>query len=177
MVLSLAGGMTVFGDLGAAPPTGRPKADHKLNNTPPYYFYDLPRAGMRLIFCDKPRIAGGYANVVQLVERLCASQLTKKKAKKVNVAAIMISEIAHVSDQPLEPDHMLVKLILASDSSIPQAIPAHVYVIDHVPRAKYDTADVSWKDPEDLLEHEAWALRESQRLLVDSIGAFIPASP
>ena len=81
-----------------------------------------------------------------------------------------VSEIAHISDQPLEPGHMLVKLVLAGDSSIPQAIPAHVYIIDWVPNAKYDTADVRWKDPEDLHEHEIWAVRESQRLLIDRIG-------
>lgn len=65
---------------------------------------------------------------------------------------------------------MLVKLVLARDGSIPQAIPAHLYVIDWVPNAKYDPADVRWKDLEDLQEHEIWALRESQRLLVDGFG-------
>ena len=188
MTLGLAGGQVIFGDFGAAPPASRMNAQHKLNSAPPYYFYELPKAGFRLVFCDKPRVAGGYANIVALVERFCARKLTKKKVQKAPVAAVLISyvhahqsppsltsglpssEIAHVSDQPLEPDHMLVKLVLADTASIPQAMPAHVYVIDWVPNAKYDTADVRWKDPEDLQEHEIWALRESQRLLVDRIG-------
>lgn len=67
---------------------------------------------------------------------------------------------------------MLIKLVLAGPSSILQAIPAHVYVIDWVPNATYDTADVRWKDPEDLQEHEIWAVRESQRLLIDKIGEY-----
>ncbi|EPS99713.1 hypothetical protein FOMPIDRAFT_89889 [Fomitopsis schrenkii] len=151
---SVADPDVIFGDLGAAPPASRPGAQYKLSSAPPSYFHNLPKAGLRLVFCDKPRTVGGYANIVTLVEQFCARKLAKKK--------------------PLEPDRMLVKLVLARDGSIPQAIPAHLYVIDWVPNAKYDPADVRWKDLEDLQEHEIWALRESQRLLVDGFEEFVP---
>ena len=93
MTLGLAGGQVIFGDFGAAPPASRMTPQHKLNSAPPYYFYDLPKAGFRLVFCDKPRAAGGYANVVALVEQFCARKLTKKKTQKAGVAAVLVSYV------------------------------------------------------------------------------------
>lgn len=98
MTLGLAGGQVIFGDFGAAPPASRMYVQHKLNSAPPYYFYDLPKAGIRLVFCDKPRVTGGYANIVALIERFCVRKLTKKKVQKAQVTAVLISYVhTHLS--------------------------------------------------------------------------------
>ena len=79
-------------------------------------------------------------------------------------------EIAHVSGEPMEPTHMLLKLVLAGEAAIPKAMSAHVYLVGWVPTARYDTATVGWKEVEDLAEHEIWAMREAQVMRMDSIG-------
>lgn len=78
-------------------------------------------------------------------------------------------EIAHVSGEPMEPTHMLLKLVVAGEESIPKAVLAHIYLVGWVPKARYDTATVSWKETDDLAEHEIWAMREAQILRMDSI--------
>ena len=65
---------------------------------------------------------------------------------------------------------MLIKLVLAGPSSILQAIPAHVYVIDWVPNAKHCTADARWKNLEDPGVHEIWLVREFQCLSIGSVS-------
>ncbi|KAH9843608.1 uncharacterized protein C8Q71DRAFT_6677 [Rhodofomes roseus] len=152
---------------------GFPQESHRLNVAPPFYFYTLPKAGLKLVFCDKPRSSDGYTNITRVMEEFVHHQLQKKKTKKFDVSAMILSEIAHVSGEPLEHTHMLVKLVLAGDTSIPKAIPGHVYLVGWVPHARYDTATVDWKGSDDLAEHEIWALREAQVLRTDMIGEVI----
>ena len=70
---------------------GFPQASHRLNITPPFYFCDLSKAGLRIIFCDKPRSSDGYANLIRILEEFCSHKLKAKKAKKYDVTAIVLS--------------------------------------------------------------------------------------
>ena len=70
---------------------GFPQASHRLNITPPFYFYDLSKTGLRIIFCDKPRSSDGYANLIRILEEFCSHKLKAKKAKKYDVTAIVLS--------------------------------------------------------------------------------------
>ncbi|CCM06562.1 uncharacterized protein FIBRA_08837 [Fibroporia radiculosa] len=137
---------------------------HRINASPPYYVVDLPKAGQRLIFCDKPSTSEGYASAIRIMEEFCQAKLVSKKAQRRKIQSIILSEIAHVSDEYLEPMHMLVKLTLPTSSGIPTAISAHVYVTDSIPNGSYDTANVFWSSDQELLEHEIAALREAVKL-------------
>ncbi|KZT13286.1 uncharacterized protein LAESUDRAFT_710303 [Laetiporus sulphureus 93-53] len=135
---------------------------HRLNVIPPYYFLDLPKSRIRLIFCDKPAKRDAYANIVQMVDDFCFATLRIKKARKYAFTAVILShsEISHVSETPMEPPHMLVKLTLPSSSGIATAIPAHVYLSGSIPEARIDTTSIFWKDAEEIAEHEISAMRE-----------------
>ncbi|KAH9928907.1 uncharacterized protein B0H18DRAFT_999313 [Fomitopsis serialis] len=155
---------------------GFPQASHRLNVAPPFYFCTLPKSGLKLVFCDKPRSSDGYTNVIRVMEDFVHHQLRQKKAKKFNISALILSEIAHVSEEPLEPTHMLVRVVLAGETSIPRGLAGHVYLVGWVPKAHYDTATVDWKALDDLAEHEIWAMREAQVLRMDTIGEVISAT-
>lgn len=172
---------------------GFPRASHQLNITPPFYFCILPKSKVKFIFCDKPWSSDGYTNLIRVLEEFASHKLKQKKARKYKITAIMLSyaslrrkytemrltrltvhrEIAHVSQEPMEPTHMLLKLVLAGETAIPKAVSAHVYLVGWVPTARYDTATVDWKEADDLAEHEIWAMREAQVLRIDSIGEFM----
>ncbi|KZT63796.1 hypothetical protein DAEQUDRAFT_733434 [Daedalea quercina L-15889] len=162
--------LTEIMSTGSGVEIGFPQKSHRLNVTPPFYFTTLPKAGLKLVFCDKPRTSDGYANLIRILEDFCNHQLKQKKAKKFDFSALILAEIAHVSGEPLEPTHMLVKLVVVGETSIPKAFPAHVYLVGWVPNARYDTATVDWKDLDDLAEHEIWAMREAMVLRTDMIG-------
>ena len=74
---------------------GFPQASHKLNISPPIYFFTLPKAELRVIFCDKPRSSEGYTNLIRVLEEFCGHKLRQKKAKKYNVTAIILSYVPH----------------------------------------------------------------------------------
>ncbi|PCH41769.1 hypothetical protein WOLCODRAFT_151825 [Wolfiporia cocos MD-104 SS10] len=111
-----------------------------------------------------------YKNLISVLDDFCVDIMRQKKARKHGIGSIILSEIAHVSDEPLEPAHMLVKLLLPTASVITNAIPAHVYMIGHLPDARYDTSFVSWKDPEEIADHEIWASREAVQLRLDMMS-------
>ncbi|KAF9812105.1 hypothetical protein IEO21_06388 [Rhodonia placenta] len=146
------------------------RSAHRLNIAPPYYYVELPKTGLKLVICDKPASGAGYKNVIELMDKFAAAQLRSRKARRFTYAAAILSEIAHVSETPLEPSHMLVKLVLAEESSIPQAISAHVYLTGAVPSAAYDTASIYWNDVEEIAEHEIWAMREASELAESTRG-------
>ncbi|OSX60663.1 hypothetical protein POSPLADRAFT_1058838 [Postia placenta MAD-698-R-SB12] len=146
---------------------------HRLNVGAPYYFLHLPTSGLKLTFCDKPTSSEGYDNTVRLIEAFHRNKLRQKKAQRLNITSIILSEIAHVSDEPLEPHHMLLKLTIPTPTGLARAITAHVYYSGSLPDAMYDTAIVSWKEAVELAEHEIWATRQALILRKDVIGQYM----
>ncbi|EPS99722.1 hypothetical protein FOMPIDRAFT_1163674 [Fomitopsis schrenkii] len=142
---------------------------HRLNVTPPYYSFDLPKSGLRLVVCDKPSNPKGYRNLIDVVDHFCVDVLRHKKARRFLFISVILSEIAHTSDDPMEPPHVLVKFTLPSANGLAQAIPAHIYLTGPLPHAKIDTTCVFWKDAEEIAEHEILASHQAINLRLDTL--------
>lgn len=166
---------------------------HRRNVTPPYYSFDLPKSGLRFIVCDKPSSSKSYRNLIDVVDHFCVNVLRHKKARTFLFTSVILSwvlhtllppavalrvclysEIAHTSDDPMEPPHMLVKFTLPSANGIAQAIPAHIYLTGSLPHAKIDTTCVFWKDAEEIAEHEILASHQAINLRLDTLSELAP---
>lgn len=64
---------------------------HRLNVTPPYYSFDLPKSGLRLVVCDKPSNPKGYRNLIDVVDHFCVDVLRHKKARRFLFISVILS--------------------------------------------------------------------------------------
>ncbi|KAH9928917.1 uncharacterized protein B0H18DRAFT_234260 [Fomitopsis serialis] len=149
---------------------GKIQRAHRLNVTPPYYCFDLPKSGLRLVVCDKPSSSKSYRNMIDIVDNFCVDVLRHKKARKFLFMSVIVSEIARTSDDPMEPPHMLLKFTLPTENGIAKAIPAHIYLTGSMPHAKVDTTCVFWKDAEEIAEHEILASHQAVNVRLDMLN-------
>ena len=64
---------------------------HRRNVTPPYYSFDLPKSGLRLVVCDKPSSSKSYRNLIDVVDHFCVDVLRHKKARRFLFISVILS--------------------------------------------------------------------------------------